>query len=173
MNHKFIAVTALAMIGTAASAQDAAPQSVWAYFEGENGLLQAGVQTAEGQQLILKCEQRGDGTVAAVIYSPDRLKAPGVRPQPRPIRMRFDGGSSEIVTWPYFEQTAMALNTRREQQLPPFLVDLADANVLEVMLDPVDGGPIEINFQVAGARDAIARVYESCADGNNPLNQAP
>ncbi len=155
-----------AALATAAHAQD----SAWAYFEGEGGLLQAGVQAAGGEQLILKCDETGDGEVFAVIFTPTRLKPPSARPQPRDVRMRFDGGRVEEDSWRYYEQTVMALNTRRERQLPPFLINLADANDLEVVLDPVDGSVIEINFQVTGARDAIGRVYESCQDDKNPLN---
>lgn len=155
---------AVAMAGTAQ-----AQNSSWAYFEGEGGLLQAGVQGAGGEQLILKCDERGDGEVFAVIFTPTRLKPPSSRPQPRDVRMRFDEGSPFVDSWRYYEQTVMALNTRRERQLPEFLIELADANELEVVLDPVDGSPVEVNFTVTGAREAVARVYESCGDGSNPL----
>lgn len=168
MTARWIAA-AMAMLGSAATAQT----SAWAYFESEGGLLQAGVQTANGEQLIFKCDERGDGKVVAVIYTPARLKPPAARPQPRPVRMRFDAGATQVESWPYYEQTVMALNTRRERQLPPFLTNIADAHAFEVVLDPVDGSPIEITFQVTGAREAIARVYESCGDSTNPLAAAP
>ena len=67
------------------------------------------------------------------------------------------------------EQTVVALNTRRAPHLAPFLEFLADANTLRVDLDPVDGGPIRIDFTVTGSREAVRRVYESCQDSSNPL----
>ena len=164
------AATALAfagLAGTAAHAQD----SAWAFFEGEGGLLQAGVQAADGEQLILKCDETGEGEVFAVIFTPSRLKPPSSRPQPRDIRLRYDGGSPDVDSWRYYEQTAMALNTRRERQLRDFLRPLADADSLEVILYPVDGSPIEVTFAVTGARDAIGMVYESCEDNDSPLNE--
>ena len=157
------ALTAIA--ATPLSAQE----SAWAYFEGEGGLMQAGVQSANGEQLILKCDEPGDGEVFAVIYTPTRLKPPSARPQMRDVRMRFDEGPPFEDSWRHYEQTAMALNTRRDQQLGDFLNRLADANNLEVILDPVDGSVIEVKFVVTGTREAAARVFESCQDGDNPL----
>jgi hypothetical protein len=159
-----LAAMAVLFVPGAANGQD----SAWAYFESD-GLMQAGTVTADGDQLILKCDERGDGTVAAVFFSTGQLKQPGSRPIPRDIRLRFDNGAPRTVVWPYYEQTAIAMNTRRERQLPEFLGWLADANRLEAQFDPVDGGPITLEFAVSGARDAIARVYEACGDSTNPL----
>ncbi len=167
MHRPVILPCVLGLLAMAGGVQ--AQGSQWAYFQGENGLLQAGVQAAGGEQLILKCDERGDGEVFAVIFSPTRLKPPSSRPQPRPVRMRFDGGRVIEDSWRHYEQTAMALNTRRDRTLPPFLNNLVDANDLQVFLDPVDGTRIEVNFHVSGAREAIARVYASCEDGDNPV----
>ncbi len=162
---------ALAMIGTAAAAQEtAAPASVWAYFEGEGGLMQAGVQNAEGAQLIFKCDEAGANTVYAAIFSPSRLRPPGDRPQVRPLFLRFDDGPRDNFTWRYYDQTVVALNTRRDSTLPPFVAELVNADHLEVELQPVDGSPFQLDFDVTGAREAINRIFESCGDSANPLN---
>lgn len=163
--HLIAASAAIVLAAGAAHAQS----SQWAYFEGEGGLLQAGVQGAGGEQLILKCDETGDGEVFAVIFTPTRLKPPSSRPQTRDVRLRYDGGSPQEDSWRYYEQTAMALNSRRERRLPEFLRPLADADALEVLLYPVDGNVIEVNFTVTGAREAINRVFESCQDSDNPI----
>jgi hypothetical protein len=179
MDNKFFAASAaLAMIGTTAAAQDsaappAAPQSAWAYFEGANGLMQAGVQNAEGAQLIFKCDESGANTVYAAIFSPSRLRPPGPRPTVRPLSLRFDDGPRDTFTWRYYDQTVVAMNTRRDTTLPPFLADLVTATHLEVELQPVDGSPFQLEFDVAGAREAVERIFTSCGDNANPLNAAP
>lgn len=155
----------MALATGSASAQD----SAWGYFEAD-GLMQAGTVTAAGDQLIIKCDERGDGKVSAVLYSSERLKPPAPQPQPRTLRMRFDDGAPRVVSWPHFERTAVAQNTRRARQLPEFLGWLADSSTLQVIFEPVDGGPITVNYNVAGAREAIGRVYETCGDSTNPLN---
>lgn len=160
---------ALAMIGIPALAQDTAPESAWAYFEGEGGLMQAGVQSADGAQLIFKCDEAGANTVYAAIFSPSRLRPPSSRPQVRPLALRFDDGPRDTFTWRYYDQTVVALNTRRDNTLPPFVADLVNATHLEVQLHPIDGSPFEIDFTVTGARDAINRIFESCGDSANPL----
>lgn len=174
--HAIAAATALALIGAAAAAQNAAPQSapqsVWAYFEGEGGLMQAGVQNAQGAQLIFKCDEAGDNTVYAVVFSPTRLRPPGPRPQVRPLTLRFDDGARDTFTWRHYDQTVVALNTRRDSTLPPFVAELVNATRLEVGLQPVDGSPFQLNFTVTGAREAIDRVFASCGDSANPLNSA-
>jgi hypothetical protein len=169
MQKKIVATAACLAMAALASAAYAQP-SAWAYFEGEGGLMQAGVQNEDGAQLIFKCDEAGANTVYAAIFSPTRLRPPGDRPQVRPLYVRFDGGTREDVTWRYYDQTVVALNTRRDSTLPPFLADLADATRLEVELQPVDGSPIQYEFYVAGAREAVNRIYESCRDTANPLN---
>ena len=65
------------------------------------------------------------------------------------------------------------MNTRRDTTLPPFLADLVTATHLEVELQPVDGSPFQLEFDVAGAREAVERIFTSCGDNANPLNAAP
>lgn len=160
MKTYFLPGLALAALAGPAAAQD----SSWAYFEPDGAPIQAGVQSANGGQLILKCDETGSNSVFAVIFSPTRLRPATDRPQVRSLWLRYDGGNREEVRWRYYDQTVTALNTRRDNNLEPFLRDLVDASELEVRLEPTDGAPVELNFQVAGSRDAINRVFESCGD---------
>lgn len=168
------AVSVMLISGAAlAQAQSGTQDSDWAYFEAEEEtdgvrLMQAGVQTANGSQLILKCDKPGAGKVVAAIFVPEGIAPPSQRVPARPIRLQFDEGAVKEDAWRYYPQTAIASNTTRDRQLPRFIADLADAKKLDVILDPVDGAPIEVTFRVNGARDAIGRIYERCKD-NNPL----
>lgn len=156
-----IAATIIAIGGLATTA--AAQDSVWGYFE-QNGLLQAGVQNADGRQLILKCNETGNRKVFARVYSPVAIAPPGVRPVARDVILRFDDGAPETRRWNYEQFTAEAIHTTRIRELPHFLTQLADATTLRVRVDPVDGTPQNIDFAVTGAREAIQRVLESCQD---------
>jgi hypothetical protein len=151
-----------------ASVTQAQGTSAWAYFESDDAPLQAGLVSPDGGQLILKCDAPGSRSVFAVIVSPQTLRPSTDRPQVRSLWLRWDGGNREELRWRYYDQSLMALNTSRDRNLPQFLADMADADQLEVRFDPADGQPFSINFTVTGARDAVARVFESCED-DNPL----
>jgi hypothetical protein len=161
------AITVTAGLATTAAAQD----SVWGYFE-ENGLLQAGVQNADGRQLILKCNETGDRKVFARVYSPVAIAPPGLRPVARDVVLRFDDRAPETRRWNYEQFTAEAIHTTRIRELPNFVTQLADASTLRVRVDPVDGTPQNIDFTVTGAREAIRRVLESCQDSSVDLPPA-
>lgn len=149
-----------------ASVTQAQGTSAWGYFEADGAPLQAGLVSPDGGQLILKCDEPGDGSVFAVIVSPQRLRPSTTRPQVRALWLTFDGGNREEVRWRYYEQSVMALNTRRDRNLEPFLREMVGADTLEVRFDPADGQPFSINFPVSGAREAIDRVFTSCEDDN-------
>lgn len=166
MNRYTIAGAVLASIAAVSAAAQDAPASQWGYYEPEGAPMQAGVASPEGGQLILKCDERGEDTVFAVIVSPSRLRPPSDRPQVRSIFLRFDGGSREEFRWRYYDTSVTAINANRDSTLQPFLNSMADANTLEVRLDPTDGAPVELNFPVTGARDAFRRIFESCGDTN-------
>lgn len=153
--------------GNAARAQD--EEGSWGYFEEANGAMTAGLQTADGRQLMLKCNAPGDRSVFAVIYTPAPLGAPSTRASVREITLQFDNGPPTSSRWRYFQFSAEAVNTRRDQELLPFIRQLADSRNLKVRLRPVDGAPQSLEFDVTGARQAINRVYESCRDSTNPL----
>lgn len=162
-------VPAMAAAGIAALAipvATSAQSSAWGYYEPDDEPMQAGVQSSDGGQLILKCDDTGKGEVFAVVVSPNRLRPSTNRPQVRSLWIRFDDGPRKEERWRYYEQSVTALNTSRDQTLVDFLNGMADANMVEIRLEPADGPPFELNFQVTGARDAIARVFESCEDEN-------
>lgn len=161
MRTKFLAGTAMLACASVSQAQGT---SAWGYFETEGAPLQAGLVSPDGGQLILKCDEPGDGSVFAVIVAPQRLRPSTTRPQVRSLWLQFDDGNREEVRWRYYEQSVMALNTRRDRNLEPFLREMVEADTLNVRFDPADGSPFGINFTVTGARDAIDRVFESCED---------
>lgn len=163
MQTKVLLATALAACAAAAQAQG---NSAWAYFQPEGAPLQAGVVSPDGGQLILKCDEPGRGSVFAVIVSSERLRPSTTRPQVRSLWLRFDDGNREEVRWRYHEQSVLALNTRRDRNLEPFLRELVNADKLEVRFDPDGIPPFNITFTVTGARDAIDRVFESWEDEN-------
>lgn len=161
MRKTFVAGAALLACASVTQAQGT---SAWGYFEAEGAPLQAGLVSPDGGQLILKCDEPGEGSVFAVIVAPQRLRPSTNRPQVRALWLQFDGGNREEVRWRYYEQSVMALNTSRDRNLEPFLRELVDADTLNVRFDPADGQPFSINFTVSGARDAIDRVFASCGD---------
>ncbi|MFC3099074.1 hypothetical protein [Alteraurantiacibacter palmitatis] len=169
MMPKFATAIPLALAAMAVSVGASAQESAWGYFEDEAGVLQAGVQTPDGRQLILKCNAPGERSVFAVLYTPAALGAPSTRANIRDIQLQYDNGPPVTRRWRYYQFTVEAVNTRRDQELPPFLQRLADVQNLKVRLTPVDGAPQSIEFNVSGAREAIGRVYESCRDSTNPL----
>ncbi len=165
MRAMILAAGAAALIAGSAHAQT----SGWGYFEGENGVLQAGVANAEGQQLILKCDESGDNKVFAAVHSPEPLARPQQRPPARDVRLQFDGGRIIDTRWRFHPNTAIALNNRRESTLPLLLNPMVDANELTIWLDREDGPEIRMSFTVTGASDAINRIFESCGDSANPI----
>ena len=163
MRTRVMIAAGLAVCAGMAQAQGG---SAWGYFEADGVPLQAGVVSPDGGQLILKCDEPGDGSVFAVIVSPERLRPTTRRPQVRSLWLQFDDGNREEVRWRYYEQSVTALNTRRDRNLEPFLRELVEADRLEVRFDPDGTPPFNIGFTVTGARDAIDRVFESCEDDN-------
>lgn len=161
MRIGLVAATAVVAVAGAAQAQRG---SAWGYFETDGAPLQAGLTSPEGGQLILKCDETGDNSVFAVIVSPQELRPSTTRPQVRSLWLQFDGGNREEVRWRYYESSVMALNTRRDRNLMPFLEQMVDAENLEIRFDPEDTQPFNITFNVSGAREAIERVFESCED---------
>ena len=157
------AVIAVALAACAGMAQ-AQNTSTWAYFEPDDAPLQAGVVSPEGAQLILKCDEPGRRSVYAVIVSPTPLRGSTTRPEVRSIWLTFDAGNRREFRWNYYESSVVAMNSRRDRNLAPFLHNLVEAEALEVRFDPEDAQPFNVDFAVTGARDAIDRVFESCED---------
>lgn len=162
-----VLMVAVALTAVPAAAQ--AQGSAWGVFGGEgNDSSGAGVQSADGSQLILKCDKPGRYEVHAVVFSSSKLVGPARRPVMSTITFRFDDGAAVKENWRFYEQTAVAVDQTNERALSRFLERLADAKKLNLRLEPEGRQPLDLSFDVAGARDAIAQVYQSCKD-ENPL----
>lgn len=155
----------LAAISTAAHGQD----SVWGAFDGPDGSSGVGVQSADGAQLMLKCDKPGKGEVYAVLVSREPLVPPtNTRFSMRPIELRFDDAAPFDDRWRFYEQSASAVNQKSENQLDRLIAGMADAKSMRARLNPERARWVEMDFDVTGARTAIGQVYESCKD-DNPL----
>jgi hypothetical protein len=167
MRYMLIAV---ALAASPAAAQNQA--SPWQYFEPAGGTVQAGVVNAQGAQLILKCDKPGKGQVFAVVVTPEKQVPPSDKPfDTRALELRFDAGAAIEDRWRYYENSVVAIDQKPTIALTRFLNGLADATKLRVRTHPERARYVEAEFEVAGARDAIARVYASCQD-QSPLTPA-
>jgi len=153
---------AFATVAGAALAQD----SVWQFYEPDGGTLQAFVLAEDGSQLILKCDKPGKQKVFAVVVANTNLAAPmsDDKYESYPVSLRFDEGAPQDDNWRFNGRFAMAVDQGNTRSLTRLLEKLDDATKLEVRLKPIMRSPTVINFAVAGAGEAIARVYESCKD---------
>lgn len=167
MRHT-LAAAFVAAISTAAVAQDQpaaeAPASAWQNFE-EGEMKGAVLEAPDGSQLVIKCDQPGRREVYALIFSPEKkLAAPSSRPVSRPIRFEFDGKAPSTQDWRFYEQYATALGKTNDRALPRFIIDLRKATRLRMILDTGIGPDVEMNFDLAGAQEAVTHVYEVCRD---------
>ena len=89
---------------------------------------------------------------------------PSRDPYVLPTEVRFDDGSPLEDRWRYYDQSAVAINMRGQNALDRFMTGLPSASKLRVRMYVERGRTIEVNFDVAGAQEAINRVYESCQD---------
>ncbi len=152
----------LAVVGAAASAQEA--RSKWAYFEAEGQPMQAGVQNAQGAQLILKCDKPGKKSVYVVMVNPEPLVPPARDAYILPTEVRFDENAPQDDRWRFIGNSAMALNARGQLALDRLMDGLPTASKLRLRMYVERGRTIEVSFDVAGAQEAINRVYASCQD---------
>lgn len=150
----------LAALSVAAQAQE----SSWGVFDGEKGAGGAGVAAADGSQLMIKCDKTGKGQVHAMIYSTTRLMAPTSSFERRDVRVRFDADTPIDARWRFFNNTAMAVDQQNERSMSQFIAGLKDAEKVEFRLDAREAPPVTLTFDVHGAADAIALVYEKCKD---------
>ena len=143
----------------------------WQFYQDSkatNGLLLAFVQSADGTQLMLKCDRRGKGNVYALFVSKQALAPQSNRDVKGKIKFRFDDGASREVEWRFRQNTARAINAPGDRTLTRFLGQLSDADRMEAEIYPIDSLdlPITAQFDVHDAGDAIAKVYDSCKDKN-------
>ena len=149
---------------TPAPAPAPAVQSQWRYFEQQGQPLQAGVVNAQGAQLILKCNAPGKKSVYVVMVNPERLVPPARDPFILPTEVRFDEQAPMEDRWRLTDNFAMAMNARGQLALDRFMDGLPTASKVRLRMYVERGRNIEVSFDVAGAQEAITRVYESCKD---------
>ncbi|WP_305096743.1 hypothetical protein [Croceibacterium aestuarii] len=154
---------ALAVISTAAAGQVPG----WNYYEPGDGTIQAVVVAADGAQFILKCDKPGKREVVGIVANTAQL----ARPLPdgqfetQPVAVRLDGGAPYDDRWRFNDRFAMALNKGNERSLDRLLIKLVDADTMELRLKPSKQPMTVLTFDhLAGAREAIERVFNSCKD---------
>jgi hypothetical protein len=160
------AMIAVALAGVAAAASGQTPE--WQFYKDANngGLIQAFVQSADGSQLILKCDKPGKGKVYAIIVSQQNLAPPFSQDIVRRIDLRFDDGATKEDRWRYRDKTAKALDKPGERTLSRFLEQLTGAKQFWALMYPSDtqATPVTVIFDVHDAGNAITQVYQSCKD---------
>lgn len=154
----------LAVIAGAAAAQS--PATSWGAFE-QGDIHGVGVQ-GNGSQLLLKCDKPGRNSVYALVLTDETLLPPGPGFQMRSAELRFDDQPPIEDRWRFYEKYVVAINKDGERSLTRLLGGLSGAQALELRLYPERGKSktVTLKFDVAGAKDAITQVYESCKDTN-------
>jgi hypothetical protein len=157
---------ALAALSAGAGAQN----SAWGFFGSPGQASGAGVQAADGSQLLIKCDKPGKRQVFAVVVATTNQARPLPNDQFEsfPVTLRMDDKAAWDDNWRFNDKFAMAVNQGNTRSLTRLLEQLADAKTLEGRLEPVDHAVYNTTFNVAGAREAIAKVYADCKD-TNPL----
>lgn len=156
---------ACATLSVAAVAQE----SDWAYFQGDGGLMQAGVQSPDGWQFILKCDKAGKGSVYAVVVTTKPLVVTGSKSYAtRPAAISVDGGPPDRQVWRFVDQFAMAVDYEHDRNLTRTLQELDGKSKLEIQLEPDRMTTVRSSFNIRGTREAAAKVFESCKD-KSPL----
>jgi hypothetical protein len=163
------------VVGAAAAALSAgamAADSPWGYFE-DGASFGAGVQSSDGSQLLIKCDKKGKHEVFAVVVSPVSLAPPmpANKGESQPVTVRMDANAPYKDDWRANDRFAMAVDHGNARALTRLLEKLDSASKMELELRPLKSTPTTINFPVAGAHEAIAKVFETCKD-DNPLAKA-
>jgi hypothetical protein len=152
---------ALAALSAGATAQD----SVWGFFDGGMG---AGVQATDGSQLLIKCDMPGKRAVYAVVVASQNLAAPlpGNNYDSGPVTIRMDQNAPWNDNWRFNGKYATAVDRGNTRSLTRLLDKLQNAKTFTIQMKPVGKGEVDATFSVAGAKDAVAKVYTSCKDDN-------
>jgi hypothetical protein len=155
----------IGMLLAAVTASAHGQTSTWGAFD-DGETRGVGVQAAGGAQLILKCDKPGPGEVYAVVATQVGLVGPAQSFVMRPVEIQYDDKPPYDDRWRFYEHAAIAINKGTERSLTRLLLDLGEAQTLEVRLDPEPRkrAPITVRFDVAGAQAALAQVFESCRD---------
>ena len=157
---------AVAALSAGATAQN----SAWGFFGSPGQAAGAGVQAADGSQLLIKCDKAGKRQVFAVVVATSNLARPLPSNQYEsfPVSLRMDDEATWDDNWRFNDKFAMAVDQGNARSLTRLLEQLADAKTVSVQLKPLDHAIYHTTFDVAGAREAIAKVYADCKD-TNPL----
>jgi len=170
MKYCVVAIGVAALSAVAASAQEQAPPaeaaaSPWQFFKEDGGRTGASVRSADGSQLVLKCDKPGRREVHAIILSStERLAVPNSRAVSRPITFQFDGGSPKTESWGFYTQHALAQGKTSDRALARFVTGLRGSSAVKLRLDTGIGSDVVLDFDVTGAREAVTRVYADCND---------
>ncbi len=158
-------VWAIGLVLAAASASVQAQTSGWGAFEDGEG-HGVGVQSPDGAQFMFKCDKPGAGEVYAVVATTSGLVAPAQTFVMRPVQVLYDHKPPYDDRWRFYEHAAIAINKGTERSLTRLLLDIKEAKTLRVQLDaePRKRPPKIVNFDVAGAAQALEHVYASCQD---------
>jgi hypothetical protein len=161
MRRSLVSVAVLLAVPGAVQAQ----ASAWGFFEAGSG-AGVGVQSADGSQLMFKCDKPGTGSVYAVLARKAPLVPPSTSPMMRSVRVRMDARPPYEDQWRVLENTAMAVNKGNERSLTHLLGAMNDASSVEVLLyaDLKSRSPETFKFAIAGAKEALDQVYTSCKD---------
>jgi hypothetical protein len=167
MKYSIVAFALAAASGAAVAQDSVAPEqaSPWEFFEEDGGRNGATVKAPDGSQLVLKCDKPGRREVHAIVLTAgDRLVPPNNFPVSRGIAIQFDSDSPKTENWGFFERYAIAQGKTSDRALAHFVTALKDASQVRMRLDAAIGADVEMEFNVTGAGDAIAQVYQRCGD---------
>ena len=156
---------AVAALSVGAGAQN----SAWGFFGGPGQASGAGVQAADGSQLLIKCDKPGKRSVFALVVATTQARPlPNNKFESFPVTLRMDDKAAWADNWRFNDKFAMAVDQGNTRSLTRLLEQLADAKTVDVRLKPIEHSQYNTTFNVAGAREAIAKVYSDCGD-TNPL----
>ncbi len=168
MRYSLVAALAVAVSAVAVAQDQPAgdtPASGWQTFEEDSGRSGALLRADNGSQIVIKCDKPGRREVHAMILSSnDKLAVPNPRPISRPIRFQFDSKSPSTENWRFYETYAMASGKTGDRALARFIVNLRNASSVRTLLSTGIGPDVDITFDVTGAAEAIAHVYDTCKD---------
>lgn len=155
---------ALVVLSATATAQN----SAWGYFGGPGMGSGAGVQAADGSQLLIKCDKPGKHSVYGVVVATTNLAAPlpGNRFESQPVTVRMDTGAPYDENWRFNDKFAMAVDQGNVRSLTTLLQKLAPAKTMTIQLKPLQHSIYNTSFNVTGAKAAIDKVYSDCGDVN-------
>ena len=89
---------------------------------------------------------------------------PENRFESRAVTLRMDSNAPWDDNWRFNDKFAMAVDQGNDRQLTRLLQKLQGAKTFDIHMKPVGKGEVHTTFNVAGAKDAIGKVYAGCKD---------